>query len=101
MALLDNVDEPDFLLESEDQAKQKKEIEKKIETKAISLQEGIKGFDDAFKSWLKKSREDATAWSTIRPHTMKTNLPKLELMEDDSIFSSGDVTKRDVFVFGF
>ena len=101
MALLDNVDEPDFLLESEDQAKQKKEIEEKIETKAISLQEGIKGFDDAFKSWLNKSREDATAWSTIRPLTMKTNLPKLELMEDDSIFSSGDVTKRDVFDLDF
>ncbi|MEK9634011.1 MAG: hypothetical protein VW622_09240, partial [Opitutae bacterium] len=32
---------------------------------------------------------------------MKTNLPKLEIMEDGSIFSSGDVTKRDVFDLNF
>ena len=32
---------------------------------------------------------------------MKTNLPKLEVMEDGSIFSSGDVTKRDVFDLNF
>ena len=32
---------------------------------------------------------------------MKSNLPKLEVMEDGSIFSSGDVTKRDVFDLNF
>ena len=51
MALLDNVEEPDFLLESEEQAKQKVEIEKQIEQKAISLQKQIEGFDDAFMAW--------------------------------------------------
>ena len=101
MALLDNVEEPDFLLESEDQTKQKVEIEKQIEQKAVSLQKEITGFDDAFAAWLQKVRKTATNWTTLRPVAMKTNLPKLELLEDGSIFSSGDVTKRDVFDLNF
>jgi len=32
---------------------------------------------------------------------MKSNLAKLEVMEDGSIYSSGDVTKRDVFDLNF
>ena len=32
---------------------------------------------------------------------MKSNLPKLEVMDDNSIYSSGDVTKRDVFDLNF
>jgi hypothetical protein len=101
MAFLDNVEEPDFLLESEQQAKQKVEIERQIEQKAVSLQKEIAGFDDAFAAWMNKVRKTATNWTTIRPVAMKTNLPKLELMEDGSIFSSGDVTKRDVFDLNF
>ncbi|MEZ6068159.1 MAG: DUF1553 domain-containing protein [Planctomycetaceae bacterium] len=32
---------------------------------------------------------------------MSTNLPRLELLEDGSIFSTGDITKRDEFVLTF
>ena len=101
MGLLDNVDEPDLFLKTPQQDKQKKEIEKQIEQKTIELQKKSEGFEDAFQAWRKKAETNATHWSTIRPTAMKTNLPKLEIMQDGSIFSSGDVTKRDVFDLNF
>ena len=101
MGLLDNVDEPDLFLETEAQAKQTEEIQRQIENKSLALQEDIEGFDQAFEQWRTKEEASATLWATLRPTAMKTNLPKLEVMEDGSIFSSGDVTKRDVFDLNF
>ena len=101
MGLLDNVDEPDLFLETEAQAKQAVEIKREIKKKSLALQKEVKGFDQAFDKWRAKEEANATRWSIIRPSAMKTNLPKLEVMEDGSIFSSGDVTKRDVFDLNF
>ena len=101
MALLDNVDEPDLFLETEAQALQAEQIQSQIETKSLALQKEIKGFEQAFEKWRAKEEANATLWATLLPSAMKTNLPKLEVMEDGSIFSSGDVTKRDVFDLNF
>lgn len=101
MALLDNVEEPDLILESSSQAAQRKQIEAALETERVRLQEGTSGFESAFTAWLKEAQEAATQWTTLTPREMKTNLPKLEVLEDGSIFSSGDVTKRDVFTLQF
>jgi hypothetical protein len=101
MALLDNVEEPDLFLETEQQAKQKVEVQKQIEAKTVALLKEIEGFEEAFQVWMKEASKNATHWTTIRPTAMKTNLPKLEVMKDGSIFSSGDVTKRDVFDLNF
>jgi len=101
MALLNNADEPDLFLQTEQQAKQKADIERQIEEKTLALQKEIPEFEDAFQAWRKKAETNATQWTTLRPIGMKTNLPKLEILEDDSIFSSGDVTKRDVFDLNF
>ena len=101
MALLDNVDEPDLFLETEAQALQAEQIQSQIETKSLALQKEIKGFEQAFEKWRAKEEANATLWATLLPSAMKTNLPKLEVMEDGSIFSSGDATKRDAFDLNF
>ncbi|MGB1521374.1 MAG: DUF1549 domain-containing protein, partial [Limisphaerales bacterium] len=101
MALLDNVEEPDLILESSSQAAQREQIDAALETERVRLQEGTSGFESAFMTWLKEAQEAATQWTTLTPRKMKTNLPKLEVLEDGSIFSSGDVTKRDVFTLQF
>ena len=101
MGLLDNVDEPDLLLYTETQAKQKSDLEKEIEDRITELMGNNADFDEAFASWRKAEEKKATPWGTLKPDSMKTNLPKLEIMEDGSIFSSGDVTKRDVFDLNF
>ena len=41
------------------------------------------------------------AWCVLRPVEMKTNLPRLEVLDDGSIYSTGDITKRDVFTLTF
>lgn len=51
----------------------------------------------ALETWIADQRSRAKPWSVLRPERMKTNLPRLELRDDGSIFSSGDITKRDVF----
>ena len=53
MGLLDNVEEPDLLLYSETQAKQKSDLEKEIEDKITELQKNNADFDEAFASWRK------------------------------------------------
>jgi hypothetical protein len=101
MSLLDNVDEPDLLLYTEAQKKQKADVEKQIDRKIKDIQKNNPAFEKAFAAWRESEEMKATPWRTLKPDSMKTNLPKLEIMEDGSIFSSGDVTKRDVFDLNF
>ncbi|PQO31816.1 hypothetical protein C5Y96_11760, partial [Blastopirellula marina] len=44
---------------------------------------------------------NATLWRTLKASKLETNLPKLETLADGSIFSSGDITKRDMFTLTF
>jgi len=101
MALLDNVEEPDLILESPSQMTQRRQVNTTLARERVRLQENTPGFESAFTAWLKQAQESATQWITLTPTAMKTNLPKLEILEDGSIFSSGDVTKRDVFTLQF
>lgn len=122
MAFLNNSDEPDFKIP--DPARQIK-----IEKEKLAVEQVERDFWRTIKpnpqdqnehpnrwsdtnvawndfnrqqtAWLKKMRVQAVAWDVIRPSEMKTNSPKLELLDDGSIFSSGDTTKRDEFEFSF
>ena len=58
-------------------------------------------FDKEFARWLTTKTKQAAPWKTIRPAEMKTNMPKLELQRDGSIFAMGDTTKRDVYELTF
>ena len=101
MSLLDNVEEPDLFLYTDEQVKAKADLEKQIAQKITELQKNDAEFEYAFTKWRKSESEKATPWKTLRPTTLESNLPKLEVMDDDSIYSSGDVTKRDVFDLNF
>jgi hypothetical protein len=101
MGLLDNVEEPDLLLINPDQRSQQERIQGQINQTLEGLQKELPDFEGAFTAWMQEASSEATTWTTLRPESMKTNLPKLEIMEDGSIFSSGDVTKRDVFELVF
>ncbi|MEO2021410.1 MAG: PSD1 and planctomycete cytochrome C domain-containing protein [Pirellulaceae bacterium] len=52
-------------------------------------------------AWLAVASEQAVDWTVIRPVELDSNLPKLDLLEDGSVFSRGDVTKRDLFQLRF
>ena len=101
MALLDNVEEPDLLLYSDNQLKRQAEVEKQIEGKIQELMGRHHDFDQTFQAWKKNLQKEATVWNILQPTAWKTNLPKLETMKDGSLFASGDFTKRDVYDLNF
>ena len=99
MALLDNADEPDYLIPEPKLLEKRAKLEEKIEEQEASLIKKLPGFEDKFSAWAGK--QAAIDWQVLRPVSMKTNLPRLEVLEDGSIFSTGDITKLDVFTLRF
>jgi len=115
MALLNNADEPDLAVPTPELLSERQKIDWKIETLEHRLllqfppadgpgdieQRRLSNLEARFTAWLKTGRASATAWTILRPSRLISNLPKLELLPDGSIFSSGDVTKRDLFRLRF
>ncbi len=65
------------------------------------MEQRRKNFDVKFEKWLQKAQSEAVNWTNLRPVQLQSNLPKLERLDDHSILSSGDITKRDVFHLTF
>ncbi|MFK7770336.1 MAG: PSD1 and planctomycete cytochrome C domain-containing protein [Mariniblastus sp.] len=105
MALMNNTDEPDFLIPEPDYESKRNAIESQIEKLESELFDKFakqdKDFEHSVSEWISSIRPKVARWEIARPSAMKTNSPKLSIMKDGSIFSSGDVTKRDVFGFEF
>ncbi len=115
MALLNNADEPDLAVRDADVSARRREIEQQIAGLESELPSRFppgagdgpierrrqEHLEQKFAEWLEAERATATAWTVIRPDHLETNLPKLEVLDDGSIFSSGDITKRDVFRLRF
>jgi hypothetical protein len=115
MALLNNADEPDLLVKDTVTLKQRAEIEKQVSQLQANLPKYFppapgdaaedvrrqQNLEAKFTQWLKEQQGKAVAWQTLIPTKLQTNLPRLEVLEDGSIFSTGDITKRDVFSLTF
>jgi hypothetical protein len=57
--------------------------------------------DRGLAEWTKKQEARAVHWQTLRPTKTAANVPLLSVEPDDSIFVSGDTTKRDVYDLSF
>jgi hypothetical protein len=99
MALLDNADEPDYLIPEPRLLEKRAELEKKIGEQEAALIRKLPDFEKKFATW--SGTQAAVDWQVLRPTSMKTNLPRLEVLDDGSIFSTGDITKLDVFTLRF
>ena len=117
MALLNNADEPDQEVVSPVLAAERERIQRELESKADQLVgqfpiEKVEGTDSSaepkldkhkqafqakFTSWADQQRAQTADWKVAKPTAMKTNMPKLEVLDDGSIYSTGDITKRDLF----
>ncbi len=60
-----------------------------------------RNYEQHFEAWLTAEQPRAVAWTTLRPSTLESNLPRLEVLDDGSILSTGDITKRDVYTLMF
>jgi hypothetical protein len=115
LALLNNADEPDLQVRDRAVMRRRRAIEARITVLEDRLAEQFPPGPGApathwarrdhlqarFAEWLRAQRSQATRWTVLRPAGLETNLPKLELLPDGSIFSSGDITKRDVYRLSF
>ncbi len=113
MALLNNADEPDFIVRDPAIAARRAAIQEQIASLEAGLPDQFpagKGdgpiqerrraaLEEKFTAWV--AAQSPTRWTVVRPATLESNLPKLEVLPDGSVFSSGDITKRDVFTLTF
>jgi hypothetical protein len=51
--------------------------------------------------WLQEAEKRAVAWSVLRPTQATSNLPRLAVQPDNSVFVSGDMTKHDIYQLQF
>lgn len=57
--------------------------------------------DKKFNAWLEREGRRVAHWSLLRPIEAKSNLPLLTVQSDDSVFVSGDQSKRDEYDLKF
>lgn len=115
MALLNNADEQEIPIPDEATRQRRQNLELEIAKLEADLpsqfppadgdspidQRRQINLDEQFEQWLSQQKASATTWSVLRPSEMKTNLPRLEMLDDGSIYSTGDITKRDVYSLSF
>ncbi len=114
-ALLNNADEPDVVVPDPAAESKRREIESVIRievdrlakqflptlTEYPKLGSGNDPIGQSFVEWLNLQFRQARDWQTLRPTSMKSTMPKLTVLDDDSILASGDVTKREVYQLSF
>ncbi len=57
--------------------------------------------DRKYAAWLKQAQLQAVHWRTLRPVKATSNLPLLTTQGDNSVFVSGDESKRDLYDLDF
>ena len=111
MAFLNNADEPALDLPpanaATEEAGRKAKLEQLIAQLPEKYPEGAtpaarrKAAEDKFDEWLEEERGANAEWIPLRPVETHSNLPFLTVQEDDSIYVSGDMTKRDTYELKF
>ena len=94
MALLDNAAEVDLQLSDAEADAQHQAWRSRVRKLELDVA-GARA--DDFESWVRQVRDSTSSWVIARPVATTSNLPKLDVLDDGSIFSRGDITKRDVF----
>lgn len=102
MALLNNADEPEMDVIVPEIQTRRREIEQQIATLEAGLADRITPeLTQEFDAWLAAESAKAIAWTTVRPASATSNSPQLTILDDNSVLSTGDLTKRDVYTLRF
>ena len=115
LALLNNADEPDLTVADAGIEARRHELTEQIARLQADLEnqfppaegEGTvaarrqANLQAKFHAWRDQEAAGAVPWTVLRPQGLTTNLPKLTLQEDGSVFASGDFTKRDLYTLEF
>lgn len=101
MALLNNADEPTYAIPTpEIEAAQKAHAAKISQMEAglpAKFPGGKAALEVRLSEWISQMSKRCAEWQIVRPKSMKTTLPHLELQADGFILGSGDISKSDVY----
>ncbi len=105
MAYMNNADEPEMTLNRPEIAEARRKIEQEAALQEVALPSKFPGksgaFDEGFSAWLKPLASSAVVWTPLRPVKATSNSPLLTVLDDNSVLSTGDVTKRDIYDISF
>jgi hypothetical protein len=104
LAFLNNADELEMEVPTPEVREKRQEIEKKI----AELEEALPARfpseaqrERKFQAWLARERDNAIPWTVLRPVEARSNLPRLEVLDDASVLASGDQSKRDIYTLKY
>jgi hypothetical protein len=67
-----------------------------------TLEEGRRAhFERKFREWQGSETARTMRWTVLRPTSTKANLPHLTVLDDNSVFASGDQSKSDTYDLSF
>jgi hypothetical protein len=111
MAFLNNADEPTIDVPQPALASKRAEVERQIAELEAELpnrfppEEGQEDrpehLEKKFAAWIKAEAERTIKWTMLKPLTAKSVVPTLSILDDESVYASGDMTKRDVYEVTF
>jgi hypothetical protein len=120
MALLNNADEPEMKVPAPALARRRQVLEEKIAAlvadfpnrfplpdkasagDARPVEERRKiALEARFRDWVKSEAAGAAHWTVLKPAAATSNLPRLAVQADASVFASGDQSKRDLYTVRF
>src|SRR5262249_4180023 len=111
MAFLNNADEPTLPVRRTDITRRRQEIEKKIADLAADLPNRFPpetdrrdagptertiaehrraNLEHKYREWQEREAARTVRWTVLRPANAKANPPHLTILDDDSVFASGD-----------
>jgi hypothetical protein len=97
MAFLNNADEPVLTVHRPEITRQRQEIEKKIADLTAALPKHIDNFENKYRQWQEHEAARTVRWTVLRPVRAQANLPHLTVLDDNSVFVSGDQSKSDTY----
>jgi len=116
MAIFNQADEPDLMVESQQQKQKQLRLQTQIDHAVDQLiathllpqnqtlsadPKELSEVQLAFQTWVAQQIGLARSWKTLKLKNYDSTMPKLTSFEDGSILASGDVTKRDVYRLRF
>lgn len=112
MALLNNADEPEWLIPSDDQVARRVAIDAQIEaawdalparwpapeaTEGDAKQTAAEQLAERFAAWNEIESQAAISWQVRHPQVVSSTMPHLVVRDDGTVLGSGDSTKSEVY----
>ncbi|MCX6380081.1 MAG: PSD1 and planctomycete cytochrome C domain-containing protein [Armatimonadetes bacterium] len=110
MAFLNNADEPEMEVLRPELMVKRQEIQGQIDLRTINLKQkfpakaSLNAVDNLYlklTEWLGQVESKAVHWTTLKPSKATSNSPLLTVQPDNSVLSSGDITKQDTYTLTY